>query len=101
MTGAGAPGYSAACSLSIPVPGLYIAGLQVRDLLPHRWLQSRDTGSCAGRAGTAFRDDIGVYAQGAVVQESVFAGASRQSRTELVVLTRDAQALPLMPDEQT
>jgi hypothetical protein len=33
----------------------------------------------------------------AAVQESISAGAGRQSRAELAVLARDAQALPLMP----
>ena len=36
-------------------------------------------------------------AKGAALQESIFAGAGRQSRAELAVLVRDAQAFPLMP----
>jgi hypothetical protein len=38
------------------------------------------------------------HVQGTVLQKSIFAGAGRQSRAELVVLARDAQAFPLMVD---
>jgi hypothetical protein len=62
---------------------------QCGHLLPHRWLQP---GLC-GPAGAAFRDELVTHAQGAVLQESIFAGAGRRSRAELVVLAHDAQGI--------
>jgi hypothetical protein len=62
---------------------------QCGHLLPHRWLQP---GLC-GPAGAAFRDELVTHAQGAVLRESIFAGAGRRSRGELVVLAHDAQGI--------
>jgi hypothetical protein len=50
-----------------------------------------------GQAAT-FRDEPGDARSGVVAYERIFAGAGGQSRIELIVLVRDAQALPLMPN---
>jgi hypothetical protein len=52
-----------------------------------------------GQAGLPSVLGSGTYAQGTVIQESIFADAGRQSRAGLVVLARDAQALPLCRNE--
>jgi len=58
----------------------------------------RVPGSQAARAGkAAFRDELGTHARGAVLQESIFAGAGGSRVQGLVVLARNAQAFPLMP----
>jgi hypothetical protein len=44
-----------------------------------------------GQAGAVFRDELLRHAQGAVWQESIFAGAGRRTRAELVVLAHNAQ----------
>ena len=44
--------------------------------------------------------NVGTHAQGSAVQESISAGAGRQSSSELAVLARDAQALPFMPNSE-
>jgi len=44
---------------------------------------------------------MAAHAQGVVLRESTFAGAGKQSRAELIVLARDAQALPLIAEMST
>jgi hypothetical protein len=78
-----------------PVHG-YAAGAE--HLSPRRWLQRLES-PAAGLRGQARLPSVmnfGTHAQGAALQESIFAGAGRQSRAELAVLARDAQASPLM-----
>jgi hypothetical protein len=99
-TEADAPGYSATCSLSGPLPGLYIAGCRCGPLLLRRWLQRAPVpGNWAAPAGpTAFRVELG-YAQGAVLQESIFAEAGSRAQSRLsrrVTLSTSAHA-----DERT
>ena len=80
-----------------PVHG-YAAGAE--HLSPRRWLQRLES-PAAGLRGQARLPSVmnfGTHAQGAALQESIFAGAGRQSRAELAVLARDAQEFPLMVD---
>jgi hypothetical protein len=55
-----------------------------------------------GQPGLPSVMSLGTHVQSAVLQESIFADTGRQagsqSRAKLVVLARDAQALPLMVD---
>jgi hypothetical protein len=99
-TGVNAPGYSAACSLSAPLPGLYVAVLQERSSAPASLAAAPCRHSAAGlrgQAGPPF-----VLSSGTSVQYAVLLGASSpipadsrvQSRLSWRVTRRH---FPLMP----
>jgi hypothetical protein len=93
--GADASGYSAACSLSAPLPGLYVAALQERSSASAPLAAAPCRHSAAGlrgQAGLPFVLSLGTSVQDACSAGSIFADTSRQSRAEPVVLARDAQA---------
>ena len=81
------------------LPGLYVAVRRVRASAPVPLAAAALGYPAAWAARAAFHDELGAHAQGAVLQESIFAGSGRQSRAEPVVLARDAQEFPLMRNE--
>jgi hypothetical protein len=64
-------------------------------LLPHRWQRApRVPGSRAARADrAAFRDELGTHARGAVLRESICAGAGGPRVQGLVVLARKGSGI--------
>ena len=80
-----------------PVPG-YVADAGICSRAAGCSALGYPAAGLRGQAGLPSVMSLGTYAQGTVLQESIFAGAGRQSHAELVVLARDAQALPLMPE---